>query len=767
MPVTPRTSQEDRPEETADSATTTRFIARPPTKKSLSERVRCRANRPTSTGASSVAAKAAKASGCASSAHGFMAAESSAAAGPASLGPSYNRTARPPSAGRRSRPFESMPPAATGKRSVAVLAAILLGACVPAPRDKVVVLGFDGLDPVALETLMGEGRLPHFAKAAREGTFTRLRSMMPMWSPVIWTTIATGRRPDEHGIIEFSVFDTERGKRVPSMSLMRRVRALWNIASDAGRTVDVVGWWATWPAERVNGAIVSDHFNYHFTFRQGLEGEDSTQGKTYPPELLDELAPLVVTPDDIGYEQARPFIDVPREEFDRPFDFDFDDRVAHFRWALAAARTNERIGLHLLRRDRADLTMVYIEGTDTVGHLFGHLFKAPELGGPLAEQQRHFGHAVERMYEYADEILGRFLDEIDDRTTLVVLSDHGFRLGELPADPRAALTMGRTGANIHRKEGVLILYGNRVRAGAVPQERPTVFDVAPTVLALLGLPASREMPGRVLTDLVELDPPPRIATYETEPLESAPLQADAAVDERIMQRLESLGYVGGELKPSPRKARVTAAVLYEIGRKKEALEAYQRLAAENPDDPDILVALGGLLGEMGRWDEAEEHLERARRLDPIHPGALHNLAVLAERRGDLRRALELYGEVMRYYPDYEPTRTALERLLGPEGMQEAAQAGEDRRLWDLLNEAQLLARRGLFDEALDRLDRAQALAPDEPAVYQYRANVFVLTGQRDRAVAELRKGLELEPDNALFRENLRRLGVELPVPGRR
>ena len=59
------------------------------------------------------------------------------------------------------------------------------------------------------------------------------------------------------------------GEDLPVTSRMRKVKALWNILSDAGRRVDVVGWWATWPPENVNGSIVSDHTCYHFLFSDG------------------------------------------------------------------------------------------------------------------------------------------------------------------------------------------------------------------------------------------------------------------------------------------------------------------------------------------------------------------------------------------------------------------------------------------------------------------------------------------------------------------
>ncbi len=66
-------------------------------------------------------------------------------------------------------------------------------------------------------------------------------------SPVIWTTIATGMKARQHGIEDF-VEATPTGD-VPVASSLRKVPALWNMLSRAGRRVAVVGWWASWPAE--------------------------------------------------------------------------------------------------------------------------------------------------------------------------------------------------------------------------------------------------------------------------------------------------------------------------------------------------------------------------------------------------------------------------------------------------------------------------------------------------------------------------------------
>ena len=144
-------------------------------------------------------------------------------------------------------------------RLVALAALALLAASCGSDSGpgRVVVLGLDGMDPQTVDLLMSEGKLPNFARLRQEGAYGRLETSRPILSPIIWTTIATGKTPDQHGIGHFVAVNPQTGEDLPVTSRMRRVKAMWNILSDAGRRVDVVGWWATWPPENVNGAIVS------------------------------------------------------------------------------------------------------------------------------------------------------------------------------------------------------------------------------------------------------------------------------------------------------------------------------------------------------------------------------------------------------------------------------------------------------------------------------------------------------------------------------
>ena len=637
---------------------------------------------------------------------------------------------------------------------VALAIPLVVGCQRAAPPGRVMVLGLDGMDPATIDLLMAEGKMPNFARLRSEGAYGPLQSSRPLLSPIIWTTIATGKTPEQHHIGHFVAVNEKSGEQLPVTSQMRKVKALWNILSDAGRTVDVVGWWATWPAETVRGAVVSDHACYHFLFEDGATGGSDSTGTIYPPALEQAVRPMIKRPGDLTMDDVRPFIDVGRDELDRPFRF--DDDLSHFKWALATAQSYAAIGQHLWKTDTPDVLMVYIEGTDSVSHLFGHLFRAQGLAGELAAQQQRYGHAVEQMYVYADQLVGEFMRLMDDRTTLVVLSDHGFELGALQQDPSKTRDMRRVSERFHRLEGILYLYGNHVKARR-RLDRPTILDVAPTVLTLAGIIPARDMPGRVLTEGLDFPEQQRqLASFETQERVAGAVAGDRAVDPAILERLRSLGYLDAQ---SPKGDRNLAAVLFQEGKLAEAAEAYAALVRDNPDDATLRASWAGALGALGRYDESLVQLDVSIQQQPLNPEAYHNRAVIYEKQGKRDAAIADYRNALRYNPEYEPSQQALVRLTGAAAIS-APRDDAERRAMNLAERASQAARRGDYQSAMQVLDQAEAIAPRYALVYQYRANVAFLMGDRERAKTALRQALAIEPDNALFRSNLERLEKE-------
>ena len=183
---------------------------------------------------------------------------------------------------------------------------VLLGVgCAPGDGEqeglpsRVVLLGIDGATWTVMGPMLREGLLPNFARLIREGahdpTFDTLDSTH---SPVVWTTIATGRHERDHGIRWF-VEQLDTGEVIPISSSGRRVPAIWEIASRRGRSVGVLNWWASWPLDPIeDGYLVSDHANPALSeaighierFGRRPFADLPALGRAYTPE---DLAPLL------------------------------------------------------------------------------------------------------------------------------------------------------------------------------------------------------------------------------------------------------------------------------------------------------------------------------------------------------------------------------------------------------------------------------------------------------------------------------------------
>src|SRR5471032_210386 len=93
---------------------------------------------------------------------------------------------------------------------LALLSSTACGRTAPAPfadHPKLVVLGFDGMDPVLLQKWMTAGQLPNLARVAHMGTFQPLGTTVSPESPTSWASFATGSNPGKHNIYDFLIRD--------------------------------------------------------------------------------------------------------------------------------------------------------------------------------------------------------------------------------------------------------------------------------------------------------------------------------------------------------------------------------------------------------------------------------------------------------------------------------------------------------------------------------------------------------------------------------
>lgn len=436
--------------------------------------------------------------------------------------------------------------AATGLAAgLAAVAAAALAGCSPRPEPaSTALIGLDGADWRVALPLMRQGKLPVLNALRRAGgSGVMLTNADYRWSPVLWTTVATGKLPDRHGVTHFMARIPGLDRAVPTPSTERKCRALWNLFSERQRTVGFVGWWVTWPAEPVNGFLVTDHFSVS-RFDLGHEydldpAQAFEEGQTWPAELAEEIGGLKVPRQSIGREDFARFADLP-PDWRFPDRFVKFDKASEFAIAHSVDRTHFGAGRELLAERQPELFGIFLQGIDILQHYFWE-YMDPEGAGtqPSDEDRRSMGKAIERYYSWSDARVGDLIAAGGDGRAVMIVSDHGFR----PSTERWA-DKGISGE--HRRQAFFLWSGPGVRRGAHVADFDAV-DVTPSILAYHGLPVARDFDGEAATAAMEdawrgSHAAAAVDTYETGPWERGTLP-ESSVARDLEERISALGYI--------------------------------------------------------------------------------------------------------------------------------------------------------------------------------------------------------------------------------
>ncbi|HEV2064338.1 MAG TPA: alkaline phosphatase family protein [Thermoanaerobaculia bacterium] len=485
-----------------------------------------------------------------------------------------------------------------------------------AASRPVLWLGLDGFDFEMVDRLASEGKMPNWKRLSSEGYTARLKSFLPLISPILWTTAATGVGPEVHRVLDFQEVDPKTGRKVPISGLSRQAPAVWNIASAKGRKVGVVGWWASHPAEEVNGYFVSDRAS-------PILFDRSLPGAAFPASLEAGVKQVADRDGRVSDLELTRFLGIRESAIAaaRSSGAGMEDPAVALSRILVATRVSQRVARDLYDRERPDLAALYLEGTDEVGHVFA-LATPPKLPCVSEADIARYGRAVLTYYGVIDRMLGQWMRRAEeDGATLVVHSDHGFKWGE---DRPCGFASGdwKTAAFWHRMDGVFAAWGARAVSGR-PRGEASIFDVAPTVLALLDLPADKRMRGKPIAtgfrDLPAAQPKEDFSRLEVRRLAGrAPTEAESG---EFAKKLRALGYLSGSEAP--------------------------QLAPPGGDRPGLTEGgwnnLGVYLRDTARDPiEARQAFAKALSLKPDYYSPMFNLAVLERGRGDARAAEEWF-----------------------------------------------------------------------------------------------------------------------------
>ena len=636
----------------------------------------------------------------------------------------------------------------------------------PHEGRRLLLIGLDGADWEIIDPLIAAGRMPHMQRLIASGVRARLRTITPALSPLIWTSIVTGVGPEKHGILDFVAVSPETGTAIPVTSNLRRVKALWNIMTGAGRTSGVIAWWASWPAEAVDGFLVSDRVAYQLF--GGAAGSSDLGRLTHPESLWLPVRSMVVNPSDITDDEVGMFI----EGASALKGADFAEHRRRLAAILASTRTYMAIGMNLLRAYDPDFKALYLEGTDTIAHDFMR-YRAPAMEGVTPEMLAAFGEVVDRYYEYADGLLGEILTLADPGTVVLVCSDHGFKTGRnRPAsDPR--IDAGGA-ADWHRTFGILVMSGPGIRQGA-SIDVASVLDITPTILSVMGLPVAGDMEGKVIADaFVMPSPPERIATYENGAAEGgAPSDAvpiASSVDDEMVARLKALGYVSQEGSNAMNNAGIT---LLEAGKYEEAARAFEEAVKQQPRFLAAMINIGRVRMLMKDYAGALRALDEVLAVDDDRVEVYNLIGNIHMTRGKLDLAEQALRKGLRISPDDADLRNSLGLLQDQRGNPDEA-IGQFRTVIEVdpdyaeaYNNIGLIhRRRGASQEALAMFEKAIVADPAFPGSYNNLGLVYQDLGRLTDAEAILERGMVVAPENAVIANSLGTILLGLNRPDR-
>ena len=476
---------------------------------------------------------------------------------------------------------------------------------------KVLLIGWDAADWKVINPLLDQGLMPTLDDFINHGVMGNLATLRPILSPMLWNSIATGKRANKHGIHGFMEPDTQNGGIRPVSSTSRKVKAVWNILTQRGYKTHVLGWFAGHPAEPINGISVSDLYPYATAPQD--QPWPLPPGAVHPERLRDTFAELRMHPAYVTEAAILPWIPRAAE-----IDQEKDKGLMSFAKILSENCSIHNAATWILENEPWDFLAVYYNGIDHFCHGFMH-YHPPRMEGIPEDRFEIYKDVVNGAYRFHDMMLETLLNLAGPEATVLLVSDHGFHSDHLrprgiPAEPAGPAVQ-------HRPFGIFCMKGPHVQQ----DERiygATLLDVTPTILTLFGLPVGTDMDGRVLVQA--FDEPPqisRIPSWEQEPgecgMHPSDLRMDPVAAQAVLQQFVALGYIQ---PPSEDQTKAVASAVREAnynlardyldcGRPDDALPLLEDLANNDPKQSRFQMHLAQCYLALSRRADAKQILE--------------------------------------------------------------------------------------------------------------------------------------------------------------
>lgn len=499
--------------------------------------------------------------------------------------------------------------------------------------------------------------MPTLEGMINDGVMGNLGTLKPVLSPMLWNTVATGKLPDQHGIHGFVEPDPVNGGVRPCASTSRKVKALWNILTQEGLRSNVVGWWASHPAEPINGTVVSNYFtSSKYSDQSGFE---AVPGTVHPKAREKYLAQFRVLPSELTHEHILPFIPNAAK-----IDQQNDRRLHDFGRVLTDCASIHAVATTVMEEDAWDFTAIYYDAIDHFCHAFMP-YHPPQMTIASDEDFEIYRDVIRGAYRFHDMMLERLLELAGPETTVILCSDHGFESGSqrplgVSLDPAGP-------ADWHRDFGIIVMKGPNIKKDELVYGASLV-DIAPTVLSIFGLPVGDDMEGRPLAEAFNTAPkietipswedvPGECGMHADESTAGAMLQNERS--DELVKQFVALGYIQDPTADKAQSARDAQMELdYNLaqnyvfkGMPNEAREILERLLHIRPWESRFIYALARCYFDSGYYAQSERLLRMAFPDDSHLPAAVRLLlgrTLLARHLREealdvLRPALETSG----------------------------------------------------------------------------------------------------------------------------
>ena len=370
-----------------------------------------------------------------------------------------------------------------------------------APVGRILLIGIESLSAQQVETMVGRGELPNFARFFADGSRARLLSPDPLQAPVLWSTLLTGQDAIQHQMT--AEYVRLSGSVVAAPSSMRTVPTIFQIAGENRQLVAEIGFPGSWPVEVLNGFNLS----YGALPSRGTEATEHSYPRepgdhaAFPASLYDRAVAHYTPVEEMDRRDTSPFFVLNEDEFSMLYDqplgsvYRRENPLRDFGLTLQRDRAQVALTAELLREFSLRLAGVHLELPESLQLVYWRA-AWPDLYDLPPNTRRRFRETIDECYRRLDRWLGELMEAAGEDAIICVAGDRGFGNTQDPM-PGADTPPGLIPLVLN--ETLLLLRGPGIRAGT-DLGLVDLVDVAPTLLTAIDLPVGENMTGSVLED---------------------------------------------------------------------------------------------------------------------------------------------------------------------------------------------------------------------------------------------------------------------------